>query len=84
MTSLLGIRVLCKAGCKVVFTDAMCQVIYKGKIILTGYKDQKSDLWTLPIFQAAEPATPLPVSDSVFSTRIVSDKNVQVHFPTKS
>ena len=54
MASLLGIRVLCKAGCKVVFTDAMCQVIYKGKVILTGYKDPKSNLWTLPIFQEAE------------------------------
>ena len=31
---------------------------------MTGYKDPKSNLWTLPIFQAAEPATPVPVSDT--------------------
>jgi hypothetical protein len=34
MASLLGIRVLCKAGCKVVITNTMCQVIYNGKVIL--------------------------------------------------
>ena len=54
MASLLGIRFLCKEGCKVVFTDMMCQVIYRGKVILAGYKDPKSDLWTLPKFQEAE------------------------------
>ena len=64
MASLLGIRVLCKAGCKVVFTNTMCKVIYKGKVILTGYKDPKSNLRTLPILQAAEPATPVLVSNT--------------------
>jgi hypothetical protein len=36
MASLLGIRVLCKAGCQVSFDDKKCKVIYKGKVILTG------------------------------------------------
>jgi hypothetical protein len=35
MASLLGIRVLCKAGCQVNFDDKKCKVIYKGKVILT-------------------------------------------------
>ncbi len=47
--SLFGIRVLCKAGCKVVFDDEKCQVFYNSKAILTGFKDPVSDLWTLPI-----------------------------------
>ena len=47
--SLFGIRVLCKAGCKVIFDNEKCQVVYKENIILTGYKDTISDLWTLPI-----------------------------------
>jgi hypothetical protein len=47
--SLFGIRVLCKAGCQVLFNDNQCQVIYNGKVILTGYKDPVSNLWTLPI-----------------------------------
>ncbi len=47
--SLFGICILCKARCKVLFDNNKCQVIYNGKVILTGYKDPNSDLWTVPI-----------------------------------
>jgi hypothetical protein len=47
--SQFGIRVLCKVGCTVIFNGNECQVIYDGKIILTGYKDPTSNLWMLPI-----------------------------------
>jgi hypothetical protein len=46
---LFGIRVLCKAGCQVLFDDDKCQVIYNGEIMLSGYKAPVSNLWTLPI-----------------------------------
>jgi hypothetical protein len=46
---LIGIRVLCTAGCVVIFTDKMCSVMYGGKVILQGYKDPSTDLWILPI-----------------------------------
>ena len=49
MVSLIGIRILCKAGCKVVFDDEKCKVFYNNDIILRGYKDLTTDLWTLPI-----------------------------------
>ncbi len=49
VASLIGIRVLCKAGCVVIFTDKMCSVKYGGKVILRGYKDPSTDLWILPI-----------------------------------
>jgi hypothetical protein len=49
IASLFRIRVLCKAGCKVVFDDDKCDVFYQGKLILRGYKDPSTDLWTLPI-----------------------------------
>ena len=52
MASLIGIRILCKAGCKVVFDDEKCEVFYKNNIILRGYKDPTRVLWTLPIFNA--------------------------------
>ena len=45
---LIGIRVLCDAGCTVTFTKSHCDVIYKGKVIARGYKDPSTDLWTLP------------------------------------
>jgi len=38
-------------GCKVVFDDEKCEVFYKNNIILRGYKDPTTDLWTLPIFK---------------------------------
>ena len=65
MASLIGIRILCKAGCKVVFDDEKCEVIYKNNIILRGYKDPTTDLWTLPIFDEAEVAKTTPESSLV-------------------
>jgi hypothetical protein len=49
IASLIGIRVLCDAGCEVIFTKTNCDVWYKGTIILSGKKDPSTDLWTLPI-----------------------------------
>jgi len=49
IASLIGIRVLCDAGCEVLFTKTNCDVWYKGKVILSGTKDPSTDLWTLPI-----------------------------------
>ncbi len=46
---LIHIHVLCKAGCKVVFTKNYCNVIYKNKVILQGMKDPSTNLWTLPL-----------------------------------
>jgi hypothetical protein len=50
IASLIGIKVLCDAGCKVLFTKNKCDVWYKGNIILCGKKDPSTDLWTLPIY----------------------------------
>ena len=49
MASLFGIRVLCNAGCTVTFDAAKCVVKYNTKVILRGYKDPSTDLWTLPL-----------------------------------
>ncbi len=49
VVSLIGIRPLCKAGCIVTFDDTKCDVIYNDKVILRGYKNKSTDLWTLPI-----------------------------------
>ena len=61
MASLMGIRVLCKAGCVVIFTNAKCEVWFNKKLILQGTKDPSTDLWTLPITPAAihKPGSPL-------------------------
>jgi hypothetical protein len=49
IASLIGIHVLCKAGCKVVFTKNFCSVIYNNKVILQGTKDPSTNVWRLPI-----------------------------------
>ncbi len=46
---LIGIHPLCKVGCKVIFDNEKCDAVYKGRVILRGYKDPSTDLWTLPI-----------------------------------
>jgi hypothetical protein len=67
MASLLGIHILYKTGCKVIFDDEKCRVNFKGNTILTGYKDPTSNLWTLPIFQGEEGLWTTPRSNSVVS-----------------
>ena len=52
MASLMGIRILCKAGCKIIFNETKCVVKYNGNIILIGVRDPTTDLWTLPITPA--------------------------------
>jgi hypothetical protein len=49
ITSLIGIRVLCNAGCEIIFTKTNCDVWYKRRVILNGKKDPSTDLWTLPL-----------------------------------
>ncbi len=44
VASLIGICILCKVGCIVMFTDAACYVMYNGEVILTGHKDPSTDL----------------------------------------
>jgi hypothetical protein len=72
MASLLGICILCKAGCKVIFDDEKCRVNFKGDRILTGYKDPTSDLWTLPILNNKERLWTTPGSNLVASKQTPS------------
>jgi hypothetical protein len=46
---LIGIRPLCNAGCTVIFDKDKCNVAFNGKVILHGFKDLTTDLWTHPI-----------------------------------
>ena len=49
IASLIGIQILCKMGCIVMFLDRACYVMYDSKVILTGHKDPSTNLWVLPI-----------------------------------
>jgi hypothetical protein len=65
IASLIGIRTLCNAGCKVTFDQEKCDVIYDGKVILRGFKVRATDLWTLSINANMQTALSrlAPVSD---------------------
>jgi hypothetical protein len=49
VATLIGIRILCKVGCQVVFADTACYIKYNGRIIVRGTKDPSTDLWVLPL-----------------------------------
>jgi hypothetical protein len=49
IASLIGIRLLCKAGCKDIFDNKKCYVVFDGVVILRGFNDPSTNLWTLPI-----------------------------------
>jgi hypothetical protein len=44
MGSLMGMHVLCKGGCKVIFTNTKCEVKYQNKVILHSIKDPATNL----------------------------------------
>jgi hypothetical protein len=58
IASLIGICPLCKVCCKVIFENEKCDVKYEGRVILRGYKDPATDLWTLPITKEGMRTTP--------------------------
>jgi hypothetical protein len=55
---LIGIRPLFKEGCKVIFDNEKCDVVYEGRVILRGCKDPATNLWTLPITKEGMQTTP--------------------------
>ena len=68
MASLLGVRVLCKAGYTVIFDNDACRIIFDSNTILTGHKDPTSDLWTLPILPTEHLLRTTPSSDLTTET----------------
>jgi hypothetical protein len=71
MASLIGIRILCKAGCKVTFDNEKCKVVYKDSIILRGYKDPTTNLWTLPL-------TPDKIAKTTLVEVLISPNNAHM------
>ncbi len=72
---LFGIQVLTEVGCNLNFDNHKCTVRYNGTIILSGDKDQSTDLWTIPlgstdmtahcvhdVIPLVAPVMPMPIS----------------------
>jgi hypothetical protein len=60
-----------------VFDDKTCHTYYKGKLILTGYKDPTSNLWTLPIGQAKMWTTPASNSEDPRAHKILLSHHIE-------
>jgi hypothetical protein len=74
---LIGIWPLCNAGCTVTFDRNKCNVIYNGAMILRGFKDIPTDLWTLPINRhTMQTALPQPAPNC---DRALHDMPAQLH-----
>jgi hypothetical protein len=48
-TSLISIKVLCDAGCKVSYNDEKCKVYFKNKLVWHGGREPTTQLWVLPL-----------------------------------
>ena len=48
-TSLVSIKVLCNARCKVAYNGKHCLVYYKKKLVLKGEREVTTKLWVLPL-----------------------------------
>ncbi len=59
IASLFRICLLCKAGCTVIFHNDKCQIVYNNKVILTGYKEPLSNVWTLLILPEMSKSAPV-------------------------
>ena len=48
-SSLISTKKFCDAGCKVIFDEQECRVYYKGELVLSGGRDERTRMWKLPI-----------------------------------
>ena len=68
VASLIGIHPLCKAGCKVIFDDLKCDIVYNGKVILEATRTHPRTCGRYPLLKMCVPPqdpisyhTPAPV-----------------------
>jgi hypothetical protein len=76
IASLIGVWPLCKAGCTVTFDNEKCDVIFGGKIILTGLKNPSMDSWRLPVPHGRMWTTPSLVTIGPYSARMMQSRQL--------
>jgi hypothetical protein len=59
--SLVSIKILCDAGCKVTYDEKTCRVTYDHKLVWIGHREPSTGLWVLPLSpdQGTDTITPL-------------------------
>ena len=58
--NLLAVSTLCNAGCSVLFLEHGVTVEFNGEILLRGWRDQRNDLWRVPITSEGEGQSIIP------------------------
>ena len=56
-SSLVSIKMLCDAGCKVEYDDEECTVRYGNSVVWEGVREPSTELWVLPLTGARPAAT---------------------------
>ena len=52
--SLISIKVLCDAGCKVIYNEDECHIYYDNKFVWLGKREPNTGLWILPLTDATQ------------------------------
>ena len=89
IASLIGVRVLCDAGCTVTCCKDHCDIICNDKTVLKGCKDPTTNLWTIPInskhaTHKIDPALPDTVQHTTHSAHSISTRANKVKFAHQS
>ena len=50
--SLISIKVLCDAGCKVIYDDDECHIYYDNKVVWLGKREPNTGIWILRLTDA--------------------------------
>ena len=58
--NLLSVIKLCNAGCSVLFLKHGVTVEFNGEIVLRGWRDQRNNLWRVPITSEGEGQSIIP------------------------
>jgi hypothetical protein len=66
--SLVSIKTLCDAGCRVTYDDENCRVYFNQTMVWIGHREPTTGLWVLPL-------DPLKTTDNVTPTRNDSETN---------
>ena len=84
-TSLISMKILTEAGCKVVYNAHDWRVYFRDKIVWTGGKEPKTGLWVLPSVQTVKHHPKMETTMTYWSSNSVQNNTwQQMHMPWRA
>ena len=78
-TSLISMKILTDAGCKVVYDAHECRVYFREKIVWTGVKEPTTGLWVLPIITSGETSSQEGNDDELLKLQLRTKEHVSAN-----